>query len=377
MSSPTTPPATTAPDAIPPGAVSSTVRTAALGRIDGAIERGCRHITAGIAADGNPGAGHCHYYRLPWALALAGRRSEAAAVMTWVERNVLLPNGDLRPGARTGFETRWSSYPLAIFASGAWNLERYDTANLLAERLRIYQDPETGGAYATHPDHRSGELHPARQDIFPTAQLGMTGLTTGHLDLAHGAYRWFQTLWDAQPALPTLLYSATNGPDLITDVAGDDHLAFQVVTDFTRPRQAFYNPGITAAFLGRYGMATGRRDAIALAQSYLDLTVAGTDAQFDHTDSVQVCKFAWGASVLLEATGETRYLEHALRMTDWFVDAQNADGSWDNSPFLMERAVDPASVRIEMTAEFVQHLTTLANGIGGHRHNESPSEGTT
>ncbi len=369
MSSPTPTPAS--PEPLPEGA-----ETATLKRIDDAIDRACRFLAERIGEDGNPGAAHCHYYRLPWALSLAGRRSMAASVLSWVERNTLLPNGDVRPEARTGFETRWASYPIAIFASGAWNLERYDTANLLAARLAAYQDPETGGAYATHPDHRSGEQHPNRQDIFPTAQLGMTGLTTGHLDLAHGAYRWFRSLWDAQPALPHLLYSATNGPDLISDVAADEKLAFEVVTDFTKPRQAFYNPGITAAFLGRYAMATGNTDAIELARSYLDLTVAGTDAQFDHTDSVQVCKFAWGSSVLLEATGDRRYLGYALRMGDWFVDIQNADGSWDNSPFLMARTTDPASVRIEITAEFVQHLTTVANALGGHRRNHTREKGT-
>ncbi len=54
-----------------------------------------------------------------------------------------------------------------------------------------------------------------------------------------------------------------------------------------------------------------------------------------------------------------------MRMGRWFLDAQNGDGSWDNSPFLMERAVDPQSVRVEVTAEFAQHLISILNGIGG------------
>ena len=325
------------------------------------VDRACNWLVDRIGPDGHPGAKHCHYYRLPWALALAGRRTEAAAVLSWVEREALDPIGDVRPNARTGFETSWASYPIAILASGAWHLERYDTANRLADRLSAYQHPEFGGAFAAHPDHRGDE----RQDLFPTAQLGMTGLTTGRAELAHGAYRWFQRLWAAQPDLPHRLYSSTNGPDLITETGGDERLAFQVVTDFTEPRQAFYNPGIAAAFLGRYAMATGDREALTLAQQFLDLTVTGTEAQFDASDSVQVCKFGWGASVLLEATGDQQYFDHASRMGRWFLDAQNDDGSWDNSPFLMERADDPESVRVEVTAEFVQHLISVLNGIGG------------
>jgi hypothetical protein len=331
--------------------------------ITAAVERACSWVTARIGVDGNPGARHCHYYRVPWAMALAGRRFEASSVLSWVEREAVDENGDLVAGEpRTGFETRWSSYPLAILASGAWHLERYDTALLLARRLHAYQHPETGGAFAAHPDHRADE----RQDLFPTAQLGMTGLTTGEWDLAHGAFRWMKLLHDAQPDLPRRLYSATDGSRLIVDVA-DDATAWQVVTDFAQPRQAFYNPGIAAAFLGRYHMATGNAEALELARQYLDLTVKGTEAQFDHTDSVQVCKFGWGAAVLLEATGEEQYLEHVLRMGRWFLDAQNEDGSWDNSPFLMARGGHADSIRVEITVEFIQHLVSIASALGGLR----------
>lgn len=332
-----------------------------LSRVLAAIEMGRRWITTRIGEDGNPGAEHCHYYRVPWALALAGDRHEASAVLSWVEREALDDHGDLRSVARGGFETNWSSYPLANLASGAWHLERYDLAHLLADRLRArYQDPDTGGAYAAHPDSRAGR----RQDLFPTAQLGMTGLTTGHTDIAHGAYEWISSLFKAQPELPTRLYTATEGSRLITDTRADEELAWQVVTDFTKPRQAFYNPGIAAAFLGRYYMATGNEQALQLARDYLELTIHGTEAQFDHGDSVQVCKFAWGASVLLEATDDPAYLAHVRYMGQWFVDAQNPDGSWDNSPFLMDRGEHLESIRIEITAEFVQHLTSIVNAIG-------------
>lgn len=324
------------------------------------IDRGAEFLLARIGADGHPGARHCHYYRVPWALALSGHRFAASRVLSWVERTALADNGDLRAGpARTGFETHWSTYPLANLATGAWHLERYDTAHRLADRLAAYQHPE-GGALAAHPDHRTDQ----RQDLFPTAQLGMTGLTTGHLDLAHGAYNWMRLLYAAQPELPHRLYSATDGRELITDTGDDERLAWQVVTDFTQPRQAFYNPGIAAAFLGRYHMATGEPEALSLARDYLALTVTGTETQFDHTDSVQVCKFAWGASVLYEATGEREYLDYMVRMARWFLTAQNEDGSWDNSPFLMARADHPPSVRIEVTAEFVQHLISILTALG-------------
>jgi len=328
-----------------------------------AIDDGSTWIVNRLGSDGHPGTGHGHYYRLPWALALSGRRAEAASVMSWVEREALDGKGDLLPGPpRAAFQTRWSSYPLANLASGAWHLERYDTAKRIVERLHAFQHPETGGAYAGHPDHRIDQ----RQDLFPTAQLGMTGLTTGDTDLADGAFLWFGLLYEAQPDLPHRLHSAMEDTSLIVDTGGDAELEWQVVTDFHKPRQAFYNPGIAAAFLGRYYMATRDTNALKLARNYLDLTSQGSNVQFDHTDSVQVCKFAWGSSVILEATGDPACREDALRMVRWFCDAQNEDGSWDNSPFLMEKAEHPEHVRVEITAEFVQHLVTLETALGGN-----------
>lgn len=338
-----------------------------------AIERGGSWLIGHIGADGNPGAHHGHYYRLPWSLALTGHRRQAAAVLSWVEREALDAAGDLRRGpARASFQTRWSSYPLAILATGAWHLERYDTALRIAHRLHAYQDQESGGAFAGHPDHRDNE----RQDLFPTAQMGMTGLTTGTMDLAHGACRWLQLLFDAQPELPKRLYTATDGPHLFTDAGGDEQLAWETVTDFTKPRQAFYNPGIAAAFLSKYAMATGRVDALELAKKYLELTVAGGEQQFDSTDSVQVCKFAWGAAALYEATGEEQYRRYARRMGAWFVECQEPAGSWSNSPFLMERGGHRGSIRIEVTAEFLQHLATLITALGGsgRRFNETSGD---
>ncbi len=194
----------------------------------------------------------------------------------------------------------------------------------------------------------------------------MTGLTTGEMNLADGAYRWFCSLHEAQPDLPNKLYTATNGPRLVKPPRDNPDLEWQVVTDFNKPRQAFYNPGIAAAFLGRYHLTTEDEYALRLAKAFLSLTENGSKAQFDYRESVQVCKYGWGAAVLLDATGHEDYLKESIRMVHWFRAAQSSDGSWDNSPFLMSRAENPDDVRMEVTAEFVQHLATLSTAIGGH-----------
>ena len=329
-------------------------------RARAARDAGIAWILERIRPDGEPPGAHDRnaYYRVPWALAVSGEREVAAAVLSWIERNALTPEGDLLPGAPQGvFTDRWSSYPLALIATGAWHLERYDTALAIMRVLRAYQDPDTGGAYAERPELRRS----LRQDLFPTAQLGMTALTTGRRDVAERCFDWIARLYEAQPELPRRLFSAWDQAGLMTDI--DPSLEFEVVTDFGRPRQAFYNPGIAAAFLVRYYMQTGENRAPELARNYLALSAAGTEEQFDYTQSRQICKFGWGSALMLEIDPEHDHLRHALRMTDWFVESQIEDGRWQNSPFLAPEPTEADD--LEATVEFVLHLTTMITAFAG------------
>lgn len=328
------------------------------------IARGVAWLVDRIGPDGAP---RCdvtesgHAYRLPFALALAGHRGDAARVLRWMEHRVLDARGDLAPGPmQDGFRHRWSSYPLSLIAMAAWQLERYDLAARILDTLGDFQDPEHGGAYAERPEVRVTR----RQDLFPTAQLGITALATGRPDVAEAAFRWFRRLHALQPALPATLYSATDGGELITDPGEDAHERFGLVTEFARPRQAFYNPGIAAAFLGRYAAMNGSSEARELAEDFLALTTGGTEAQFDLADSVQVCKFGWGSAVMLDLTGAAEHRDHTERMAAWFIAAQRPDGSWENSPFLMPDGATEG-VRLEVTAEFVQHLIVIDAAIEG------------
>lgn len=328
--------------------------------LDDAVQAATHWLLSQLG-DGIPDTSVPHTYRVPFALTLVGRRSDAARVLSWMEREVLDSDGDLRPGPmRTAFSTRWSSYPLAILAQGAWHLERFATAASIVRTLAGFQDATHGGAYAERPELRTT----GRQDLFPTAQLGITGLTVGDDALADGAYQWLATLFEVEPDLPSRLFTATDGARLMADpedVAAD---RFGLCTEFHSPRQAFYNPGIAAAFLARYSARWNSAEAHQLADAYLALTIGGSDLQFDHTDSVQVCKFAWGAAALLDLDPDPRYREHVERMVRWFLDAQHADGHWQNSPFLLADGPTVGS-SIEVTAEFIQHLVVVATALAG------------
>jgi hypothetical protein len=252
-----------------------------------------------------------------------------------------------------------------MLAFGAWILERYDTALAIMDTLVDFQDVETGGAFAQRPEVRTSQ----RQDLFPTAQLGMSGLMTGRSEVAARCFTWLTDLYQLQPDLPSRLYTARDEDGLMSP-AGESpptrfgsSFEFEVITDFNKPKQAFYNPGIAAAFLARYYMVTGDEHAKQLGQNYLSLSGKGTERQFDHSESMQICKFGWGAANMLEIDPTAGHLLNVLKMTEWFIASQRPDGSWRDSAFLISKP--RVGNVMEITTEFVLHESTLLNTLLG------------
>jgi hypothetical protein len=326
----------------------------------GVRERGRGWLLSKVGDDGEPAAARIRngYYRMPWTLAALGEREAAARVMSWIERNALTADGDLREGVpREAFTDRWATYPHALLAQGAWALERFDTALALVEKMATdFQDPATGGAYMERPEARTG-----RQFIFPTAQMGLAALTVGRRDVADAAYGWFERLWDAQPDLPRLLFPSW-GPDGLRTVADRDD-AFWTIVNFGKPRQAFYNPGISAAFLSKYFMFAPGSRAREIANDMLALSANGTQDQFNYEESMQICKFGWGSAMAAEIDPGGAHEHDVLRMAQWYVDSQRADGSWVPSGFITPEPND--SHAMEKTAEHTLWVTFMLAALAG------------
>jgi hypothetical protein len=344
----------------------------ALRALDASRARGLAWICSRLGEDGRPvGADRLNsWYRLPWALTVAGRRDSAIAVLSWIERTALDPRGDLRPGApREPFARTIASYPLSQLVIGAWHLEQYATARrVLALLKQEFVDPRTGGVFSERPELRVT----GRADLLGTAQLGLAALAAGDGPVADACCRWLLELLEMQPEAPARLYPCRIGNTLLTR-SDTSHTAWDVVTDFHRPFQQFYNPGIAAAFLGRYADCRSDAAALAAAKSYLQLNVQGAPLQFDHTVNAQACKFGWGAAVLLDVDPSALLLEHVLRMAAWFVDSQYPDGHWTPSGFLVPRPGDADNM--PKTAEHVLHVATLQSALAryaAHRERDNP-----
>lgn len=316
-------------------------------------------LLARLGSDGRPALADEHngYYRLPWTLAYVGEREAASAVMSWIERHCLTNNGDLRPGpARQAWIEGAATYPLTIIAQGAWVNERYGTAAAVMDTLSSdFQHPQTGGAFWERPEARATGY----QFSFPTAQLGLTALTTGRVEMASAVFRWYRRLLDAQPALPHMLYPVWGPDGLVTTVP--EQLRFNGAVDFTQPMQAFHNPGIAAAFLARYALSTGDEDAQRMAQNLLALNRGATPAQFNYWESTAICKFGLGAAMLLDLAPEPQLIADIVRMTRWYADGQHRDGSWVHRT---PSRPNPTEAHImEKTVEHLQWIAMMLSSL--------------
>ena len=321
-------------------------------RLRAARDRARDWLLGQVDADGKPADSELGngWSRFPWTFALLGETAAGHAVLEWASRNGLGDNGDFSAGPSYG-AGRFSAYPLGHLAMGAVLLERHDVAARLVARLEALQNPTNGGMPIDPP----GGAYAEWTDLLSSAQAGMVALLAGRMDMAIPIRDWIVTSLDEQPDWPRVHYTARSPGGLVTEPPAE--LAWVMAVDFAKPRQAYFYPGIGAAFLALYAMRTGDRAALAAGHRYLEANLQGHQAQFDDLDSVQACKFAWGAALMQIADPEVDYSETLVRMADWFIARQGEDGSWAPSRF-----ISPQPTRVEQmtkTAEHAMEVTAL------------------
>lgn len=318
-----------------------------------AARKGTDFLLAHMAPDGSIGPvdADLYYYRVPWAFALMGETTAASRSLDWIRRRMFTPEGAFEgsPTPQGDFGNRYGSYPLACLLVGAALMQRVDILYPGIRRLRQWQDPETGGLYHRwHERTAEGE-----QEIFPTAQAGMTFILAGQIDAARKAGAWFRRLRELQPDFEHRLYAVTSrARGLIQDVPADQEVLY--ITRKDLPWQHHFNGGIAAAFLAHLHLATGETGWLDLAREYQDFSMTSEECMFQ---SMQTCKSGWGSGLLYLATREPRYRDWTVRMGDWFIDLQLPDGHWDNTKHWTPNPT--VADMIEVTAEFVMHVAHI------------------
>ena len=330
----------------------SASRIAALDNFRTACHRGTQWLLALRNPDGSlgPTDKQLCYYRLPWTLHLVAEDTTAENFLEWIERNMLDSQGEFRGITPRGiFDQHYGSYPLACLLTGAQRLGRADLVKTCMPRLLSWQSPENGGFYGTRtPFAVQGE-----QELFPTAQGGMSLLAAGQIEAASRAGRWLEQLWQQQPDREHRLFQVTDSTGaLITEYSGEQAVLY--VTEKNDPWQHHYNGGIAAALLAELYLATADNHWLHSARNYQDFSMTTDACQFR---SMQTCKSGWGSGLLWKATSDPIYQDWTYRMGNWFVEHQFADGHWENTKFWNPHP--SLSDNVEITTEFVMHLAHI------------------
>lgn len=336
---------TTPPAVVDPGPL--------LPDIDAAVTRALGWILDRQRPDGavgDPSEGF-NFARAPWTLALAGRPGEALAVLGWIRRELLTSEGHLEGPARTRW-TDWAYLDSNVMI-GAQMLGEHDLGLSLAPSLLRWQDPLSGG-FANHRSDVDGAPSDD-MDIPYACGPGLALLMTGQLDEARRVGEFLARILEAQQELPHRLYCYWSRSRQRPILPEDPEFAERHVVDNAADRmQRWTAGGIAAAFLCRLHLADRDPAWLELARQYQAFSMAATDAQFGYPSA---CKSSWGASLLLQITGEEHYRAWLGRMARWYLDAQQPDGCW--VPWIDRSEGD----RVQITLEFVVHLLTLSGAV--------------
>ena len=293
------------------------------------------------------------YYRTPWALATGGANESALRLCAWIREHQFGENGDFVGVSPRPLDDHYL-YTNALFVVGAQMLQQFDLARRGMDYMLTLWDPLSGGFYNYVADG-NGTEHSDKEDIPFNCGVGLACLMTGELDAAERVAMWLQRMWSLQADLPDRLffvYSAEHQA-LITDFPAEE--AKVHVLEAQQPRQRFTVGGIGAAFLARLYQARPRPQYLALAREYQAFSHNQTAQQFD---VAQVCKVGWGAALLYQITGEDVYKEWAIKVADYFVETQFADGHWINNEPLPD-----GQPEIEIGSEFLVYLDVIVASL--------------
>ena len=289
------------------------------------------------------------YYRTPWALASAGEIEAATRLCDWIREHQFGENGDF-----TGVSPRpvvdHYLYMNGLLLVGAHMLQQFDLSQRGVQHILTLSDPLSGGFY----NYGGPAGHSDKEDIPFNCGVGLGCLMAGEVEAAERVAIWLQRMWSLQPELPDRLYFiySAEKQELVTDFPPDE--AKTHVLEAQKPRQRFTVGGIGAAFLSRLYMARPRSEYLKLAREYQAFAINQTERQFE---VAQVCKVGWGAALLYQITKEEIYREWAVKVADYFVETQYADGHWINNEPLPDRP------EIEIGSEFLVYLDVTISSL--------------
>lgn len=279
------------------------------------------------------------YHKSVYFFALAGETAAANAMMSYIKRRYLQPDGDfmLAPGQKrdkVAYNEECWGYSNGWFALAAHRMGRFDVSLPAYQYLLKHFHPGTGGFTSSRP---GSQAHPVI-DLISTAHMGMLALYLGDRERALAAGSRVQKFALDQPSPDNGIYVRMNAKGLfITDFPPDEAINYYL--DRSTPGQFYFTPGYATAFLATLYTVTADRAYLHSAERLFELAASAEGVLTTHFSH----KLAWGAALLYSITGDKRYADFALHVADIIVAMQSADGSWF--------ADQPEYVSFDQTAE--------------------------
>jgi hypothetical protein len=303
-----------------------------------ASSRAARWLAEQVQEDGSLGETDlAAYYKAPILLQMSGHTEQAHAVLGFIARTFGRAEGDFAtsPQNKTA-DPALAQYPgylngwiiQAAHYMGCYNLSYQGYA-----WLRRFAHPDGAGGLDGPPGTGGDTV-----ELLMTCHIGAVALVMGDRPVACAAGNALQVFWNAQPAIDARLYLRL---DKLRRPLTEDHgdMAILRVVEANAEGQLWFFTGYPIAFLTLLYHATSKSGYLDLAKEYADFALHCPALPREH----YAHKVAWGAALLADATGETKYRDLAARITETLVGTQTEAGDW-----LSEQ---PRVTRLDQSAE--------------------------
>ncbi len=291
-----------------------------------AARQGIDWICAQVNRDGtvNPtDKGAFAYYKLPWALAVAGRYEESERILQQIVNECMTADGDFKTPRRAKFHLDYYAYENAWIVLAAHMLGLFDVAARGWAYIEKFQDPATGGVCSRAPYNPQTN---GLEDPLSTAWVACAGLHLGKTDFALRAADFLQRIWDSQPDTTKQFYFWWHPKGgFVTSKPPEEPAERDYRISTIEPENWHYITGAQVAFMAKLSLATKEPKHLALAQRARDF---GMSCHKDLVASDSAGKFGYGNAYLFRATGDRRYLETALQCADYLCLDQKPEGYW-------------------------------------------------
>ncbi|MDJ0680550.1 MAG: hypothetical protein QNJ18_11880 [Xenococcaceae cyanobacterium MO_167.B52] len=313
--------------------------------------RALKWLTQKIQLDGSYGQNISDlacYYKSPYLFYISGNIEEANLILMTITTKFLQQNGDFKTSSNLksendAFEEYWA-YTNGWIALAAQKMGQFDIATKAYQYLKSFFHERNGGFTTNKPYDQSHNV----VDVLTTAHLGLAALYFGEIDRAKRAGNLLKKFISIQPALNNGFYlRLDNGGELITDYAKEKEIFYQVSA--LKPYQAYFMIGYPIAFLGKLYQASNDDSYLDCAKKYLDFALACHENirkfHFSH-------KVAWGSAIIANLTQESKYIDFATSILDYFLNIQDTSGAWLKD--------EPPHVSFDQTAEIAIWLREVS-----------------